>query len=205
MKSRNVLYLGSSSASRRTLLEQAKIPFTVIEQSADETKCDWNLSLPEVVKNIAQYKMAHSIVPAGKEGDICFVLTGDTLTVDAQGAIQGKPTGREDAIKKIKDVRNGWVTTGTAFCLERREYKDGSWHTQDQIVTYVKAEYRFEVPDAWIDTYLDNSVGLKGTAGIGIEAYGGQFLKDIRGSYTAVVGMPLFELRQALEKLGFYS
>ena len=199
------LYLSSSSQSRQMLLNQAQIPFTLIKQSADESKCDWHLSLPEVVKNIAQYKMAHSIMPDGKEGDVCFVLTADTLTLDAHDTIQGKPTDRQDAIKKLRAIRDGFVTAGTAFCLERKKYSDGRWHTQERIVEYVKAEYLFQVPDECIDAYLDQSVGLAASGAIGIETYGGQFLKEIRGSYTAVVGMPLFELRLSLEKLGFYS
>ena len=36
-----------------------------------------------------------------------------------------------------------------------------------------------------------------------IEGIGQAFLKNINGSYTAVIGLPLFELRQALKKIGF--
>ena len=33
----------------------------------------------------------------------------------------------------------------------------------------------------------------------------GEFLKELNGSYTAIVGLPLYEVREALEKLGFFS
>lgn len=204
MKTTSILYLGSSSLSRQMLLRQAGIPFTLLKQSADETQCDWNLPLPDVVKNIALYKMEHCLMPSGTDGERCFVLTADTLSVDARGCIQGKPTDKADAIAKLRAIRDGSVTTGTAFCLERKIYRGGSWITEERIVEFVKAEYLFNVPEAWIETYLQSFEGQLGTASINIEESGNLFLKEIKGSYSTVVGLPLYELRLALEKLGFY-
>lgn len=197
------LYLSSSSQSRQMLLNQAKIPFVCIGQSADESKCDWNLSLPEVVSNIAQYKMAHALMPVGIEGEICFVLTADTLTMDIHGKIHGKPKNKEDAFNKLRSIRDGRVITGTAFCLEQRQYVQGEWVTRERIVQYVQSEYVFIVPDSCLDSYIENAIA--GSGAIGIEEYGSQFVKEINGSYTAIIGMPLFELREALVKLGFCS
>lgn len=205
MKTSQVLYLGSSSQSRQMLLKQARIPFTLVTQSADEAQCDWKQGLKDVVTSIALHKMAHCQLPAGKEGDTCFVLTADTLTQDSHGVIQGKPADATDAIAKLKAVRDGVVTTGTAFCLEKKLFKGGSWVMQEQIIGYAQAEYLFQVPDAWLDAYLADSLGLSGSGAIGIEEYGNLFLKALNGSYSAVIGLPLFELRQALEKLGFFS
>jgi len=53
MKTPFTIYFGSSSQSRQKLLRHARIPFTLVKQSADESKCDWNLPLSDVVKNIA--------------------------------------------------------------------------------------------------------------------------------------------------------
>lgn len=205
MKSTSILYLGSSSLSRQLLLRQASIPFTVLKQSADETQCDWNLPLPDVVTTIARYKMEHCLMPGGTDGERCFVLTADTLSVDSRGHIQGKPTDKADAIAKLRAIRDGYVMTGTAFCLERKIYRGGSWITEDSVLEFVKAEYIFNVPEAWIETYLQSFEGQLGTASINIEESGNLFLKEIKGSYSTVVGLPLYELRQALEKIGFYS
>lgn len=198
-----ILYLGSTSASRKMLLTEAKIPFTLVGQSADEAQCDWGLSLQKVVEHIALYKMEHVTLPAGQQGDICFVLTADTLTENEYGELEGKPVDRADAIKKLIAVRNG-VRTGTAFCLERRLFDAGQWKVDEHVMQYVEATYQFVVPDHLLDFYLDN-VPVIGSGAIAIEGFGGQFLKDINGSYTAVVGLPMFELRQALTKLGFFN
>ena len=38
-----------------------------------------------------------------------------------------------------------------------------------------------------------------------IEGFGGQFLQEVRGSYSAIVGLPLFQVRTALEHIGVFS
>lgn len=196
-----VLYLGSSSHSRQLLLREARIPFTLVAQSADESQCDWGLSLQQVVTSIALYKMEHVILPAGQEGEVCFVLTADTLTENAAGKLEGKPTDRQDAIEKLRSSREG-VRTGTAFCLQRRVYKNDAWKVDKHIVRYVQASYIFNVPDEMIDFYLDH-VPVVGSGAIAIEGFGNQFLERIDGSYSAVVGLPMYELRSSLLELGF--
>ena len=64
---KNILLLGSKSYSRKLLLDYARIPYHVIEQEADETQCDWGLAMPQVVANIALYKMEHVIMPGGSK------------------------------------------------------------------------------------------------------------------------------------------
>jgi septum formation protein len=198
----DILLLASSSYSRQQLLREMQIPFQVILQSANEAHCDWSRTLPEVVRDIASYKMAHAQIPDGSEGEHCFVLTADTLSLDKNGRLQGKPENRTDAIAKIRQSRGG-SHVGTAFCLDKKVYKQGKWLVAQRIERYVQAYYEFEVPDAWIECYLDHSLGLQASGAIAIEGYGLQFLKRIEGSFTTIVGLPLFEVRQALEELGF--
>jgi len=199
------LYLGSKSSSRRMLLDLAQIPYQVVAQDADETECDWTQPLQMVVESIALYKMKHAFIPPGtKEGEIAFILTADTLSEDKQGKISGKPVDRADAIAKIKAARTG-IRTGTAFCIEKRLWDGKKWQQKERILEFVDARYSFVVPDEWIDTYLEKSCGLKGTQAIAVEEYGAQFLQKVEGSYTAIVGLPLYEVRQALERLQFFE
>jgi len=69
----------------------------------------------------------------------------------------------------------------------------------------VEAGYRFVIPDHWIDRYLEHSWAMIASGAIAVEFYGAQFLQWIDGSYTTVMGLPMFELRQDLEKLGFFD
>jgi len=188
------------------LLRESKIPFTVIEQDADETFCDWNLPIPQLVERIALYKMEHAIVPAGtKENETCFVLTADTLSSDPQGITNGKPIDRDDAIKKIKAGRGGASHLSTAFCLDKKIWQTNKWRLQGRIIQVVNASYIFDVPDHWIERYMEHSVGLRASGAVAIEHYGAQFLKTVNGSHSTIIGLPLFELREALDKIGFFG
>jgi len=200
----NVLLLGSSSQSRQRLLSEANIPFVMIGHTADETACDWGLPLQKLVESIALSKMEHVVLPQGEEGQQCFVLTADTLSQDIYGNITGKPIDREDARQKIKDSR-GRTYTGTAFCLDKRIYRAGAWQVEHRIVRFVGAHCQFIVPDNWVENYLENSLGMQASGAIAIEEYGGLFLKEVQGSYTTIVGLPLFELREALSEVGFFA
>lgn len=200
----NILLLGSKSYSRKLLLDYAHIPYQIIEQEADESECDWGLAMQKVVENIALYKMEHVIMPQGtKEGEIAFVLTADTLSQEKDGTISGKPADAQDAIEKIRRARAG-MRTGTGFCLDKRVWRNGIWHVERRIQKYVEAEYIFAIPEEWIERYMQNSISLKASGAIAIEEFGAQFLKEVRGSYSTIVGLPLFEVREALEELGFW-
>ena len=179
----NILLLGSKSQARQQLLKETMIPFKTVSQDADEQKCDWNLPLEEVVESIALYKMEQVILPAGKEGDFCFVLTADTLSVDIDGTIQGKPIDREDALAKIRAARKG-TKLATAFCLDKKIYKAGIWEVEKRIVRVVTSRFRFDIPEEWLERYLQNSAGFVSSNAIAIEGYGNLFLKDIDGSYS---------------------
>jgi septum formation protein len=205
MHANHILYFGSKSKPRRTLLEEARIPFIVVDQDADETLCDWGLPLPQLVLSIALYKMQHVILPDGKyEGDICFVLTADTMSHDKTGKIHGKPVDRDDAISKIKAARDGSFLC-TAFCLDKKMWQSGKWEIQERVADIVSAEFIYYVADEWIDYYLERTPYLDVSGGIAVENFGNQFLKTVNGSYSTIIGVPLFEVRNALEKLEFYN
>ena len=201
---KNILYFGSKSQSRRMLLEESQIPFVTVDQNADESQCDWGRPLPQLVLSIAIYKMQHVILPEGThEGQVCYVLTADTMAHDAKGVIHGKPVDRADAIAKIKAAAEGSLLC-TAFCLDKKVWESGAWVIEDRVADIVFAEFSFTVPDNWLDIYLEKTPYLDVSGGIAVEKFGNQFLKTVQGSYSTIIGLPLFEVREALEKLGFF-
>lgn len=200
------LYLASASSSRKKLLDEAKIPFKVVKQNADESLCDWSQPLEVVVSSIANLKMDHVIMPSGKDGDVAIVLTADTLGLDSKGKICGKPKSRENVVEMIKSYRSG-AETGTAYCLSLREFEFGNWVESKRISGFAKAEYVFDVADDMIDWYLDTCFEgysfFDVSGGVIVDGSGIQFLKEIKGSYSAVIGLPMYELRKDLRRLGF--
>jgi len=200
----HILHIASSSASRKKLLENSKIPFIVIDQDADESQVSTDQELSQVVMQISQLKMAHVKMSAGKyEGDICFVLTADTLGVTTTGRVLCKPVDRNDAISMLKDSRLGNRTI-TGFCLCKFVWQNSAWVVVKKIVDFDEAWCVFDVSDEFLYFYLDNIPFLSVSGAISIESTGGQFLKTVNGSYETVIGLPMFKIRQALLEFGFY-
>lgn len=197
------LFLGSKSRSRQELLQQAGIQFQLVGQDADETCCDWNLPFEDIVKSIAVHKMEHVILPAGKKNSVCFVLTADTLTCNANGCIEGKPVHRDDAIRKIKAASHGTMT-GTAFCLDKKIWTYDTWGIDQRMVCFAQGHCSFVVPDSWLEIYLAQPFVYSSAGAIFVEGFGAQFMRDVHGSYSAIIGLPMFELREALTQVGFF-
>src|SRR5436190_7364611 len=146
---KNILYFGSKSQSRRMLLDEAQIPYIVVEQNADETACDWGLPLPQLVLSIALYKMQHVILPNGIHNeDICFVLTADTMSHDKTGKINGKPIDKDDALAKMRSARDGSFLC-TAFCLDKKIWRNEKWEIVERIANVVSSEFIYYVPERW--------------------------------------------------------
>lgn len=199
----HTLLLGSKSQSRQKLLTQAGISFIMVGQDADETVCDWNVPMATIVERIAWYKMQHVQLPGGTDGQTCFVLTADTLSCDIHGNIFGKPTDRQQAIQMIQAARNGgW--TGTAFCLDHKVWSNNNWHCKQRITQYVASFCIFDVPDSWLEIYLEQPFIYSSAGAIFIEDFGAQFVKEIKGSYSAIQGLPMYQVRQALTDIGFF-
>lgn len=203
---KNILYLASQSSSRHQLLTQARINFKVIDQSANELEVDHSQPLAELVQAIALHKMNNLVLSktAVDSKRMMFVLTADTLSQDSHGVIHGKPVNHQDAVHKIKALR-GWSTVSTGFCVDKKIFKDNKWQVVERIVRVVQSECFFEIPDSWIAEYIDSTPALSAAGALIIEDFGALFLKEIKGSYSSILGLPLFEVRQALEKLGFFD
>jgi septum formation protein len=205
MKKSNCLYLASSSRSRQVLLQEALIPFEVVGHMADEEAADRALPFKELLLVIARSKIDCANLPADVvEGREIYVLAADSMGYDAQGIVHGKPKDRQDAIAKLTSLGDN-ATTATAYCIDKRIGKNGQWVLVERIERVIEARYRFVVPEAWIDRYLEHSWAMIASGAIAVEFYGAQFLEWVDGSYSAVMGLPMFELRQDLEHLGFFD
>jgi septum formation protein len=201
-----MLLLASNSKSRKNLLTKSGIPFIEIGHNADEDSVDKTLTLNQQVAAIAQLKMEYAQLPIGQEGQTIFVLTADTMGQDNQGVIHGKPKDYADAVAKIKALSKLQdYTTSTGFCVTQQQYRNGAWHVIETVSNVVSATYQFSIPEQWIEKYIAQGSVLTCSGAIEIEGYGQQFLKTVNGSYSTIEGLPLFEVRQALEVIGFFN
>ena len=202
----DILYLCSSSEIRKKLLLDAKIPFTCIPHHACEKSIEYNGSFEEYVLKIAQKKLSSiNLETLEQKPNRLFLLASDTLVHGLiSKKIYGKPKNLADATNIIKAISKEPLQVTTGCALAYYEKKDLTYQKKDSIIWQTGANVHFSIPDDEIATYLKKSPQALYAAGsTTIEEYGSRFVSSIDGSYTAVLGLPIFELSQNLKKLGF--
>jgi len=204
---KDILYLGSQSSARQKLLKQADIPFKVLAHSSDEKEPQEAPSFEAYVLSIAQSKIKALTLPTISEAlnDYIFVLTADTLVRTMQtNKIMGKPKDLEDGKAMIRIIRKEPVIVTTGCCLEKMVYENGTWELAEFKHFTTSTEVEFCIDEASLDSYFTRTpMALYGCGASIIEDAGQAFLKSVKGSYTSILGLPLFELRQALHEIEF--
>ena len=206
---RDILYLGSQSEPRQNLLKLADINFKVLTHKSSECVIEPSDNFEKYVIAIACDKMQHLQLPEVKETKI-FVLTADTLiktthTNPILGThILGKPKDLENAKDMLRSIRNQPVDVLTGCCLQIMKAAGQHWEIEKRQCWATGAQVEFSIDEESLDLYFEKEPWALHACGAGvIEGIGQAFLKSLNGSYTAVLGLPLFELRQKLKEFDF--
>ena len=182
------LILGSASPRRLELLGQMGIvPDDIRPADIDETPKPGELPRAYCARVTAQKAAAVRREP----GEI--VLCADT-TVAAGRRILGKPEDREEAATflRLLSGRRHRVITSVAVVSDRMRQRD--------VVTNVRLS---RLSEAELEAYLDTE-DWKGKAGAyAIQGPAASFIPWISGSYTAVMGLPVYETARLLAASGF--
>ncbi len=185
-----LLVLASASPRRMELLRQIGVSFAVIEHQVDETTRPGEMP-QDYVQRLALEKArsAQALMP----GPALPVLGADTIVVCA-GQILGKPRDREDALRMwgLLSATEHQVYSAVALCQgERSEVRMSC------------TQVRFRALSAQDCTHYWASGEPAGKAGAyAIQGLGALFVQSMTGSYTGVVGLPLFETAQLLAAFG---
>ncbi len=184
------LILASRSPRRYELLKQMGFDFEVIPSRAKEDFVQTE-SPKEHVFRLAEAKLK-DIAAKHPDG---WVIAADTV-VYIDRSILGKPRDREEAVKMLRRLsgREHRVLTGFSVCHFGKKKGD-----QKTVETAVRMKDL--TPDE-IEWYVQTGEPFDKAGGYAIQGIGSFMIKSIRGSYTNVVGLPLYELIQMLSRLG---
>jgi len=184
------LFLASKSPRRRLLLEQIGIRFEVIDIDLDEAR------LPGEDPASYVLRLALDKARAGRaqarSGHCLPVLAADTAVV-VEDRILGKPNDRREAAAMLRLLggRTHRVLSGIAL-VEGRERQALS-----------VSEVRFRAVSAReADAYWETGEPCDKTGGYAIQGRGALFVADLQGSYSGVMGLPLFETARLLAEAG---
>ena len=147
-----------------------------------------------LVERLAQEK-AEAV--ALKRKDSMPVLGSDTLGL-LKNEILVKPESYQDFCGMMKRMSGNVHTIHTAIAIAK--WRDV---TNDVIVNseVVTSEVEFaQLTDADIETYWQTGEPQDKAGGYGIQGFGGQYVKQIKGSYSAIVGLPLYETKQLIQE-----
>lgn len=183
------LILASASPRRRELLGQFGLAFDVDPADIDETRRNGETAESYVLR-IAGEKALH--VADRHPGQP--VLGADTAVV-LDGHSLGKPVDAGEARSMLRQLsgRSHQVMSAVALvCPDGRRLSRLS-----------STEVEFgQLPVAWIDAYIASGDPMDKAGAYGIQNQAGIWVSRITGSYTGVVGLPLFETGTLLREAG---
>jgi septum formation protein len=186
-----MLLLASQSPRRAELLKQLNVPFTALSCDIDETCWPEEESYDYVVRLATEKAAAgwqrcvHQKYMAALGSDTSVVI-GDTIL--------GKPEDKDDFVRMMQRLSSKTHEVKTAVSVV-----NGSM--QETLV--VSTEVMFKTLSMnEIDWYWSTGEPIDKAGGYAIQGFGGQFVKRIVGSYSAVVGLPLYETAELLKKFG---
>lgn len=187
-----MLILASQSPRRAHLLRQINLPFEQIPVEIDESPLSGELPQPYVLR-LAEQKAAQGWKQNGQHHKHTLVLGADTVVV-ADNHILGKPVDQQDSARMLRLLSGNEHQVLTAIAVT-------NGHTMQSILVPTVVKFCV-LSQAQMDWYWQTGEPTDKAGSYAIQGLGGQFVTHIRGSYSAVVGLPLYETHQLLSKMG---
>jgi septum formation protein len=176
--------LASASPRRRELLEQLGFRPRIRPADTDESP------IPGEPPRAYVLRVARDKARAVEDG---VVLAADTAVV-LGGEILGKPRDPDDARRMLRALAGGAHEVLTGVCVRRGAEE----HT-----VVVAAQVLFDpLSDAQIDWYVATGEPLDKAGAYAIQGIAGAFVRELRGSVSNVVGLPLAETLELLHRVG---
>ena len=205
----SLIYLASQSPRRQELLTQIGIKFQLLlaDSSEDAESLEAQLSNEPAlvyVKRVTLAKLSAAKQRLHARGlDSAPILCADTTVAlmleDGKEIILGKPTDRKDA-KRILQLLSGkthQVHTAVAV-LSKPHMNDDQ---PKLLVSSSQVTFK-SLSDEEINAYMLTNEPMGKAGAYGIQGIGGCLISSISGSYSGIMGLPLFETSQLLNETG---
>lgn len=188
------IYLASASPRRRELLRQIGVAYRLLRVEVDETPLAEEHP-HDYVARLALAKARTGAQALGRKKP-APVLGADTAVV-VKGAILGKPRDREDGLAMLAQLSGCEHQVLSAVALA----------TPAQIAVKVQESqvcFR-ELTPVECAAYWETGEPWDKAGGYGIQGRAAAFIAELRGSYSGVMGLPLFETAELFREFGLSS
>jgi septum formation protein len=182
-------YLASQSPRRVQLLKNLRYKFLTLNINVDESLYATEL-VDTYVRRIALAKLSAGFQL--RQDSSKPVMAADTSVV-FEGKILGKPKDRKEAVSMLKSLSGNVHEVLTAVCVGLSE--------DDKHSSISKTSVYFDsITDKDINAYCDTGDAFDKAGAYGIQGLAGAWIKEIKGSFTGVMGLPVFEAVALLKK-----
>ena len=185
-----VIYLASRSPRRVELLKQIGILCVTLPADIDETQ-DLNESPIDYVMRLARQKAEACSQALNSEQRLSPILAADT-TVVLDEQVLGKPEDDNDARLILTRLSGRVHQVHTAVAL--------AFNNQIEVVLSTTVVEMMDLSVAQIEAYIASGDHRDKAGSYGIQGAAGAWIKRIEGSYTGVMGLPLYETATLLRQ-----
>jgi septum formation protein len=198
-------FLASASPRRQQLLRQLGFDPVCMPVSLDERPLEGETpsSLVERLACQKAERCLQQLVDTGGHmaGEAVVVLGADTV-IDLDGEVLGKPLNKPDGLAMLKRLSDREHVVLTGVCVLCARLSASSTVAQRHEVC-VSTRVQFgPVSEEQAETYWESGEPAGKAGGYAIQGLGAQFVANLSGSYSNVVGLPLYETNRLLEKAG---
>ena len=204
-----MIYLASQSPRRQELLTQIGVKFQLLLADPSEDAESLEIQLPDeaalaYVKRVTLAKLAAAKQRLYARGlDLAPILCADTTVAlileGGKEIILGKPTDQQDA-KRILQLLSGkthQVHTAVAVLSNPHMNDD-----QPKLLVSSSQVTFKSLSNAEIDAYVTTEEPMGKAGAYGIQGIGGCLISSISGSYSGIMGLPLYETSQLFNETG---
>ena len=196
------IYLASNSPRRRELLHQIHVRFdTLLLRSSGRHDEDIGEEvLPgedacTYVQRVARAKAEGGLRRVGWRGLVAQPVLGADTTLELDGKIIGKPDSPAHAAAILRELSGRTHQVLTAVALAE------GGQTRERLSVSQVHFRRLEEDE--IRRYIATGEPMDKAGAYGIQGRAAVFIEEIHGSYTGIVGLPLFETASLLREAGF--
>jgi septum formation protein len=189
------IILASTSPRRIELMKQVGFEIEVARPDTDETPKRGE-SPRKMVERLARDK-ASSVAQTVK-GSALVVGSDTTVVAPDKKTVLGKPIDRADAVRILKKLVGKSHIVWTGYCV--LSVVDGEVVKAHVRAVETRVQMR-KLSGKQIEAYVDTGEPMDKAGSYAAQGIGMGMIEQIRGSYTNVVGLPMSQLMDDLEKL----
>ncbi|MBL4851104.1 MAG: septum formation inhibitor Maf [Gammaproteobacteria bacterium] len=193
------IILASASPRRAELLQQIGVNFEVCVSDIDEQPRLGEAPRDTVCRFAIEKASSVLRTLRAQGGGQLPVLGADTIVV-VNGDVLGKPIDHDDAQQMLSRLSNHWHEVLTAVAVVG-EVVDTGKITVELLCNVTRVHMRV-LTSAEIEGYSRYEKVMDKAGGYAVQGIAASFIDRIEGSYSAVMGLPLYETSELLRRFG---